>query len=73
MDATWTKLTDGTWGVKVMRCQPYIVEGEPIVVQTRSGEKKPVLLGPLVREFRVKGGDFVRVFKVQTTTNGRSL
>lgn len=65
---TWTKLEDGTWGIRWEDC-PYpggTAEGLPVTVTTRAGKKTEVIAGPRERYFLVKGGRRVDIYRVAT-------
>jgi hypothetical protein len=48
MSATWYKLKDGTWGVKIRHDGK---AGEQITVTNKKGEEKQVVLGARVAKF----------------------
>ena len=69
MTASWTKLDDGSWGVRLERA-PWpsgTGVGLPVVVRSKSGRRATVVLGEHLRGFRIKGGVFVDVYRAEAT------
>ena len=63
---SWTNI-DGEWCVKIQDSGYHtaMMVGMPYTVTSAAGKKKRVVLGECVRHYRVKGGRWVDVFKVE--------
>jgi hypothetical protein len=56
--ASWTKLNNGEWGIKVENAQYYPDQmiGTPIIVTNKAGDKTEVIIGKHVSGYMPKGG-----------------
>jgi hypothetical protein len=68
MKATWTKLENGEWGVKLLGSEwpQGTGRGLPVTVETQAGRKTEVVLGEHIRTFRIAGGRFVDIYEKAT-------
>lgn len=67
MRNSWTKLDDGTWGARLENfayAGTAENKGLGVTLTTRAGRKTDVILGDFVRQFRIKGGIIVKVYRV---------
>lgn len=66
MKITWANI-DGEWCVKITEPEywPEQMIGLPYTVTAASGRKKRVILGELVKKYRIKGGRWVDIYRVE--------
>lgn len=66
MTVTWTNI-DGEWCVKVVGGDyfPDSMVGMPYTVTSAAGKKQRVILGECIRNYRIKGGVWVNVYRVE--------